>query len=128
MKLHRKLVLLLIFPALGGCTPAIEVRLAFADGLPVLTFYAKGLFPRRLETICLWNAEIIDEASGKAALQLFPLDYERSCAAVSEAAFNRPEQGLRVHSPNGGLVRGRTYYAEVIADEGMGKSKAWIQP
>jgi len=127
MKLHRALALLLILPVLAGCSRAIEVRLVLSHGQPVLTFYSRGLFPRRLDSLCLWSTEIIDEASGKPALKLLASDYDRSCARLSQVTLTRPERGLKDLSPNGGLVSGQTYHAEVIADEGMGRSEAWVQ-
>ena len=127
MKLHRGLTLALLLPVLAGCTPALEVNLAFVDGRPILTFSTKGLFPRRLDSICLWSAEIIDDVSGKVALKLLASDFERSCASVGQVSFNKPERGLMKVGQTGGIVRGRTYHAEVIADEGMGKSQSWLQ-
>ncbi len=128
MNLHRALVLSLICLALTGCTRAIEVRVELSEGQPALTFFTKGLLPHRLETICLWSAEIIDEASGKAALKLLASDHNRSCVRVSRVAFNRHQPGLKKYPQNSGLIQGRVYHADILADEGIGRSAGWVQP
>jgi len=118
---------MLVLPALAGCTRPIEVKVEFVEGQPVLTFYTEGLFPRRLDSICLWSAEIIDDISGRVASKLLASDYEWHCTRVPHVTFNRPEPGL-IARQSRGLVPGRPYHVEVIADEGMGKSETWRQP
>ena len=128
MRICRGLGVLLLLAALSGCTKKFEIKLTFLDRQPVLTFYTSGLFPRRLDSICLWSAEIIDSLSGKVVLKLLASDYERACAPVSQVTFGRPEQGLKHAWRADGLAPERSYHVEVSAKEGVGKSGTWRQP
>lgn len=128
MNFFRALALLILLPALGGCTRAIEVKLAFTGRQPVLTFYTQGWFPRQLDSVCLWTTEIIDDLSGKIALKLNAIGGEGNCVRVSELTLNQRQPGLVEVGQSSGLLQGRSYHAEVIAEEGMGRSDSWIQP
>lgn len=128
MNIVRALAPVVLLPALSGCTRDIDVKLAFLGGQPVLTFYTQGWFPRRLDSVCLWTTEVIDDLSGKVALKLSAIDSDQNCVRVSEVTFNRQQRGLVEVGKFSGLVQGRSYHAEVIAEEGMGRSDPWVQP
>lgn len=128
MKVTRTLALLIFVSALSGCTRAIDVKLSFRGGEPVLTFYTKGFFPKRLDSVCLWTVEIVDDQTGKIAMRLKGRDDDRYCARVPEVRLAARQPSLVEVGRSSGLIRERSYHAEVIADEGVGRSEAWTQP
>jgi hypothetical protein len=128
MRLVRAILPLLVLAALAGCTPKINVKVTLVGGQPVLTFLSGGYFPRRLDSICLWTVEVIDDVSDSVALKVLASDYERKCSDVSQVTLSRLEPGLMKASQTRDLFRGRTYHVEVTADEGVGRSPTWRQP
>lgn len=128
MKVTWTLALLIFVSALSGCTRAIDVKLSFRGAEPVLTFYKKGWFPKRLDSVCLWTVDIVDSQTGKIAMRLNARDGDRYCARVPEVSLAARQPLLVEVSPYSGLIRGRSYHAEIIADEGIGISHAWTQP
>ena len=123
-----RLWLLLTFVlALTGCTRAIDVDVSFAKALPVLSFRTQGFFPRSLPSVCLWRADIIDDRTDQPVMSLLATRYERDCARVPKVTFAQPEKGLKRAGQATQIVAGRSYHAEVITDEGDGRSKSWQQ-
>ena len=113
--------------ALPSCTKAVGVEVAFDSALPVLTFHTEGFLPHPLNSVCLWDAAIIDEGSGRTVTRLRPVDYQNDCARVSGVSFRKPERVLAWAFAPHPLIRGHSYHAEVMTEDAGGKSKPWRQ-
>lgn len=112
---------------LSGCTKALEVDVSFETGLPVLTFRNAGMSSHPVDSICLWSAEIIDDTSGEAVMELRSSHDERDCARLSQVNFGQPGNDLKWTKESHTLLAGKHYHAEVVAEGARGRSKSWQQ-
>lgn len=116
MKRTHALCWLFLLAPLTSCTKSVRIDVAFEDGLPVLTFRDDRWFSHSLKSVCLWNAEIIDDASGRVAMGLRAIHSDSDCSPVSRVSFGLPGKNLKWMRGSSALIKGRSYHAEAITE------------
>ena len=123
----RSLILVALAFALTSCSRSFEVSVSFRGDSPVFEFSRTGVFSSEDIDVCVWMAEVVDTQAGKGVIRISPRQQD-DCVRVGGLDLGAlPRQGLDV-SVREELKPGRTYHMEVIAEEGIGRSREWSLP
>ena len=119
------LLLLVLLMLTTGCTRALIIALTFDAGLPIATFRMAGPFSRPLDSVCIWSAEIVDNATGARIAELRSRRFDDDCARVSKVSFSHPDPALTWVGVSHSLAAGQAYRVDVTADGSVGRSDPW---